>query len=400
MQTALLQEKLDVTDKTRANIFTWRGQFTPQLIEYLLSHYSKAGDVVVDPFAGSGTVLLESIKRDVSCFGFEINPAAYAMSKFYSAANLEQKARLEILNSLERKVNKLIKPHRDLPISVSGETFRESHKNLTEFAAALFDELKDKIERVLALNMLFISEGHKTNNLGASIRASYNQIRKFALLLPFTNRPISAYLNDARTIHSRCPSRPNLIITSPPYINVFNYHQNHRAILEAIGWNMLNVAQSEFGANRKHRGNRFKTVIQYCLDMEQALYSFRQCLQENGLLVMIIGRESNVRGVPFYNGRMIKEIMQHTNGFVSVSDYERTFTNKFGAKIKEDIIVARKTAGTPPNAVGKDVAVRHLKKAIKFAATDIADDVTEAILNADSIAPSPLFTVREALAHA
>jgi DNA modification methylase len=400
MQTALLQEKLDVTKKTRANIFNWRGQFTPQLIEYLLDHYSKAGDVIADPFAGSGTVLLESIEKDVSCFGFEINPAAYAMSKFYSMSNLEQTIRAEILHSLKNKVEKLIQINCDLPIFGKGETYREQYKNLIEFTTALFAELKDKIEKVLALNMLFISEGHKTHNLGTSIHISLSQIKKFALSLPFTVRPISAHLGDARAIHLCCPSRPNLIITSPPYINVFNYHQNHRAILEAIGWNMLTVAQSEFGANRKNRGNRFKTVIQYCLDMEQSLYSFWQCLQENGLVVIVIGRESNVRSIPFYNGRMIKEIMQSMSGFEAVSDYERSFTNKFGAKIREDIIIARKTAELSRSSVGKDIAVEHLKRAVKSAAPNIKNDVLDAISNADSIIPSPLFTVREALQHA
>ena len=399
MQPALLQEKLDVTQKTRANIFNWRGQFTPQLIEYLLSHYSKSGDVIADPFAGSGTVLLESIGKDVSCFGFEINPAAYAMSKFYSVANLERSARTEILSCLESKVSRLIQSIGDLPVVSEGETYRDQYKSLIEFTSILFAELESKVEKILALNMLFICEGHKNYDLGSSIFASLSQIRKFALSLPFTTRPISAHLGDARIIHLRCPSQPNLIITSPPYINVFNYHQNHRAILEAIGWNMLTVAQSEFGANRKNRGNRFKTVIQYCLDMEQALCSFWQCLQENGLIVIVIGRESNVRNSPFYNGQIVKEIMQGVGSFRSISDYERTFTNKFGAKIKEDIIIARKIAQPPDKLVGRDIAIGHLQTALESAALDVKNDIVDAISTASSIIPSPLFTVKNALRH-
>lgn len=400
MQAVLLQEKLDVIQKTRANIFNWRGQFTPQLIEYLLSHYSKSGDVIADPFAGSGTVLLESIGQDVSCFGFEINPAAYAMSKFYSIANLGRGTRTEILDCLESKITRLIQPCSNLPVFSEGETYREQYKNLIELTGGLFTELESQIEKVLALNMLFISEGHKNYDIGASVLTSFNQIKKFALSLPFTTRPVSAHLADARTIHLRCPSQPSLIITSPPYINVFNYHQNHRAILEAIGWNMLSVAQSEFGANRKNRGNRFKTVIQYCLDMEQALCSFWKCLQENGLVVIVIGRESNVRSSPFYNGRIVKGIMRSMGGFESVSDYERTFTNKFGAKIKEDIIIARKIARAPDKVVGRDVAVEHLKTSLTSAALNVKNDIVDAISNAGSVIPSPLFTVKEALQHA
>ncbi|GAA6616259.1 DNA methyltransferase [Scytonema sp. NUACC26] len=54
------QESLDIVEKTRANLFTWRGQFSPQLIEVILNSYCLSNSVILDPFAGSGTVLLEA----------------------------------------------------------------------------------------------------------------------------------------------------------------------------------------------------------------------------------------------------------------------------------------------------------------------------------------------------
>src|SRR5690349_10552113 len=93
----LEQSKLDVRRKTRANLFNWRGQFTPELIEYLLSAHAASGDVLADPFAGSGTVLLESARRNLDCQGFEINPAAYTMSKFYGLCSLDRRSRSELL---------------------------------------------------------------------------------------------------------------------------------------------------------------------------------------------------------------------------------------------------------------------------------------------------------------
>lgn len=395
----LLQEKLDVTKKTRANLFNWRGQFTPELIEYLLCSYSKSGDVVADPFAGSGTVLLESARRNLSCSGFEINPAAYAMSKFYSVSNLEQTAREEILSCLEKKVSKLIKSSSTLPVFSASGTFREQYRNLLDFTRNLFPELENKIERVLALNMLFVCEGHRNHDLGSSVFASLSYIKKAALSLPFSVQPISASLCDARTIHLHSPVQPNLVITSPPYINVFNYHQNHRAILETIGWNMLTVAQSEFGSNRKNRGNRFRTVIQYCLDMEQALCSFWQCLRESGLIAIVVGRESNVRSSPFYNGQIVKEIMIALGCFESITDRERTFVNKFGASIKEDIIVSKKVPNLPNRSVGKLVSVKHLEAALNSASLEARKEIADAISNSDSVTPSPLFAAKKAFQH-
>ncbi|MEJ7616598.1 MAG: DNA methyltransferase [Pyrinomonadaceae bacterium] len=398
MQPVLLQEKLDVTRKTRANLFNWRGQFTPELIEYLLCCYSSSGDVVADPFSGSGTVLLESARKNLSCAGFEINPAAYAMSKFYSFSNLEQIKRKDILIGLERKVLKLIKPSSALPVVSASGTFRDQYKNLLDFTRDLFAELENKFEKILALNMLFMCERHRNYDLGSSVLASLDYIKKAALSLPLTDQLISAQLCDARTVHLH--SSPNLIITSPPYINVFNYHQNHRAILETIGWDMLAVAQSEFGSNRKNRGNRFRTVVQYCLDMEQALCSFWQCLQENGLIAIVVGRESNVRSSPFYNGQIVKEIINALGCFESVTDRERTFVNKFGASIKEDIIISKKVPSLPHRSVSKMVSVKHLEDALNLAPLEVRKDITDAISNIDSVDPSPLFTVQNAFQHA
>jgi DNA modification methylase len=70
----LNREKLDVKIKQRSNLFNWRGQFTPELVEYLLDEFSIRGDVILDPFSGSGTVLQEALKKDLSVYGFEINP--------------------------------------------------------------------------------------------------------------------------------------------------------------------------------------------------------------------------------------------------------------------------------------------------------------------------------------
>jgi hypothetical protein len=132
----LEQAKLDVSHKTRANLFNWRGQFTPELIEYLLDCYASSGAVVADPFAGSGTVLLESARRNLDAYGFEINPAAYTMSKFYCLCSLPRLSRAELLDCFERQLLGLVQPVYALPLFGEGETFREQHHNLVEFADA------------------------------------------------------------------------------------------------------------------------------------------------------------------------------------------------------------------------------------------------------------------------
>jgi len=51
--------KLNVVQKTRSHPFYWRGQFTPELVEYFLDIHADSNSLIADPFSGSGTVLLE-----------------------------------------------------------------------------------------------------------------------------------------------------------------------------------------------------------------------------------------------------------------------------------------------------------------------------------------------------
>lgn len=54
------QTNLNIVEKIRSNPFVWRGQFSPQLIEVLLKAYCLPNSIILDPFAGSGTVLIEA----------------------------------------------------------------------------------------------------------------------------------------------------------------------------------------------------------------------------------------------------------------------------------------------------------------------------------------------------
>lgn len=396
MPITLEQAKLDVINKSRSNIFNWRGQFTPQFVEYILHKFSSKGDVVLDPFCGSGTVLQESAMIGLCAVGLEINPAAHAMAKFYSLCNLSRNERQEIFDSLTAKINKAIMPYGNMPLlNVDRVLFRDRYRNLLGFGKQLLEQIKDKKEKLLALLILFYAEDSPKEDLPSAIYKAQNNLRDHLISLPYTKVSIQAELCDARLSHQCLHSKVNLIITSPPYINVFNYHQNYRAIIELLGFDILKVAESEMGSNRKNRGNRYKTVLQYCLDMELALQSFANCLSPDGHLIMIIGRESRVRGIPFYNSLIVKEIILSLKCFKLAGVNQRSFINRFGEKIFEDILVAERNHVLPQQGSGRDIAIEHLKKGLIQSEKDIKRDILEALAESKLVTPSPLFDRKE-----
>ncbi|MCX6380525.1 MAG: DNA methyltransferase [Armatimonadetes bacterium] len=398
MILSLVQSKLDVKRKTRDNLLNWRGQFTPDFVECLLEHYACPESIVVDPFEGSGTVLLECARKNIEAHGFEINPAACAMSKIYLFCRLDNSERDQVIEGFERNLFRLVQPISTLPF-YGDSNHSKSYSNLVDLTRDLLGVAKDELARVLALNLLFQCENQKSNDLAETVFTLWFRLKYSVQNLPYTHSPITSRLCDARLAHTQLAVQPTLIITSPPYINVFNYHQNHRAILEAAGWDMLKVAVSEFGANRKNRGNRFKTVIQYALDMEQALRGFWQMLCDGGRVILIVGRESNIRQLAILNGLIVEEILAEMGGFLLEGKHERCFLNRFGVAIVEDILVLRKAGAPCSQSVGRNIAVEHLKKGLNGLVNEVQKDVMNAISECEMVQSSPLFTPAEAFVN-
>ncbi len=386
------QNKLNVDDKKRSNPFSWRGQFTPELIEYLLDMHHKKGTIVADPFSGSGTVLLESIRKNIDAVGGEVNPAAYAMSKFIELSTRTFPERWDLCQELIRSIplpgSLMARPL----YSESEKDYRTAYSALIYFAQRAIDSHNNKQELVLLLNILFRMESMKKLNIGQAWSKAYKEVTDFLYSLPETGAHATAKLSDARLLYKYLPDKAGTIITSPPYINVFNYHQNHRIIMELLKFDILDVARSEFGSNRKNRGNRFLTVSQYCLDMAETLSSMQKASREDATIIMVVGRESNVRKTPFYNGDIVCDIALTSKLFELNHRTERTFKNKFGKNIVEDILVLKPfNSVDDTDSIAREVAAKHLKKASLTVSREVLSDLNNAIGRLDKVKPSPVF---------
>lgn len=383
------QHLLDIESRVRTNLFPWRGQFSPGLVEVFLSTYASAGDLVFDPFAGVGTTLMEAARQKLPCFGAELNPAAVAMAQTVMFISLHKKERKEYLDRVEALLDNAF--GHNLPLF--GKRSRDIQAVPAYLAQMARDSKLSQYETNIVTNLL-IRIADDTDCTSESVHRAFKQHAAIIENLPYSSNSYDVENTDARRL-TLADETVDFVITSPPYLNVFNYHQNNRPAMELLGWDLLHVARSEFGANRKHRGNRFLTVVQYCLDMREMLIELRRVMKKSGRAVFVVGRESCIRGVAFQNGSIVAALAE-LSGFVITSRQERKFKNKFGVLIYEDVLSFVPNGNKHASqSRAVSLAVEQLESRLAGdLKEDVGNDLRAAIDAAQGVQPSPLYTPR------
>ena len=401
MKKKLEQNKLDVVEKQRSNMFNWKGQFTPQFVEYMLSCYTDEDSVVADPFLGSGTVLYESTRRNLPCVGFEVNPSAYYMASFFEYALLNEKDRYELIQEVNEHIASVLNGYADdAMVYNKADDYRTAYSNLLEATSSLYALSSDRTKSFI-LNILFLCEKDKKKTLKGAVMANFEQMKENLLSLPYSTQGVKAHLGDARSVGSDYENSIDYILTSPPYINVFNYHQNYRGIIECFGYDVLSVANSEMGANRKHRSNRFKTVVQYAIDMGQTIHSCSKALKVGGRMSFVVGRLSTVRGTHFYNSQIIKEIVSEIPSLELESENLRQFTNRYGENIIEDILTIKKVGNETESksylSRFERIGYKQIECALEYADEAVKPDLNEILNGKRDIQMSPIYSHYETI---
>lgn len=392
--TEISQDKLNIEEKERSNLFPWKGQFSPQLVEVLLKTYGSKTSFILDPFMGSGTVLYESGFLGLRALGLEINPAACKIAQIYTLINLGQLDRNNILKSLEKRLNKIFQY--DLPL-FNYHSPTNSHQDCFPLLIDIYSRLSEGYEKLILESLITLLD--KKNNASiepARILHRWFQLRDKIKSLPYSSQIIDCANCDSRSI-PLASDQIDLVITSPPYINVFNYHQQYRSSMEAMGWNLLDIAKSEIGSNRKHRSNRFLTVIQYILDMNDVFHELRRVIKKKALIIFVVGRESKIKKTAFYNSAIIGKLATECCGFTLKKRQERVFKNRFGQNIYEDLLYfeVRDKETINNEELAFRIAEDTLIKAQNDAPEESLKDLDDALSKIKYVQKSPIYKIQD-----
>lgn len=83
----------------------YKGKFFPRLVHSLLNRYASKGSIIADPFAGSGTALLEASLLGYDSIGIDVDPTSVLISQHKTAlAFVDPSELLEVCMAMETAV--------------------------------------------------------------------------------------------------------------------------------------------------------------------------------------------------------------------------------------------------------------------------------------------------------
>ncbi len=230
------------------NLHSYPAMLTPSLVNRVFNELDSKVEVVLDPFVGSGTVLVESLKRNFSkVYGFDINPLALLISKV-KTTHIPEDLLISSQKNIEKRFLKYKKEKRFfkelLPNNLNIKYWFKSSivRDLTLLKKAINaqenKDVKDFFNIVLAETALRTS--YKRSNEFKMYRMSEEKLNKFKpnVLVEFIKKSDDSIkrLNEFHTIliskeppklciHSQDARNKSaiekesvdLVITSPPY---------------------------------------------------------------------------------------------------------------------------------------------------------------------------------------
>jgi DNA modification methylase len=278
------------TTKHIHRLHPYRGKFIPQLAEFFLKKNFKTGDIILDPFCGSGTTLVQASEMGIHAVGVDVSEFAVFMTN----VKLGTYDRKDMINEIKKITEKLnfVNSVGDDPRVVP------TNKNNKKEIQYIFNEIK-KIENqntkkflalILSRVMNVKSENHPDINFwwkkysidSLNRMIEFQQFKTDSYQLGITGD--SRNIDLLKEVENRNKNFAKLIqtqkikgiVTSPPYVGVIDYHEEHANSYDLFGFKRHDeneIGPKYKGENKLARDEYSRGIVDVLLNLKKYLAS-------------------------------------------------------------------------------------------------------------------------------
>ena len=289
------------------------GKFVPQLVEALLDRYVPAGGRVLDPFAGSGTTLVQALEQGYDATGVDIASFNCLLMRVKTRPYNLDALRRDLLWAHERA--EAFRPAGEIPAD-AGSFVREW------FGADATEELlhfRSLVEQVGSTDVLRVVLAraarsarrtthfdldfprapqtgeywcHKHRRTCAPVESARRFLLRYTLdtldrieTFAAVRRPArcaEVIHGDGRSVDLGGPF--DGVVTSPPYPGLIDYHEQHRYAYELL--DLDERRDAELG--RPACGTGRAAIDEYCEGIAAVLENVRRALQPEAKVCIVV----------------------------------------------------------------------------------------------------------------
>jgi len=374
------------TKESNHGFHTYPAMMIPQIARRLIETYGKNSEVILDPFMGSGTAILEAMlnKNFKKAYGIDINPLALLISKVKTTA-INSEILKEEYEKLIKKCNndkigvnfkrkEIKKPNffniefwfkpqviNDLAI-IKSNINKIEDKDVKDFFLVIFSEIvrrvsntRNKEYKLYRMNDKMLKK-HNPDTFKEFEIKSLKNISNMEDFFKNYNKEckVNILAEDTRNLTSIPSNSIDLIVTSPPYGDsktTVAYGQFSRLGLQWLDYNqkeVLNIDKISLGGIPSKElendlvsptlkitlnqiseidSKRAKDVLSFYVDFNKCVKELHRVTKKGAFICFVVGNRT-VKGIQIPTDDIIVELFKEKNHYIHHNTFIRNIPHK------------------------------------------------------------------------
>jgi DNA modification methylase len=313
----------DRSDSPFSDLHFHPGRFVPQIPAAIIGFATNPGEIVLDPFCGAGTTLIEAQRLNRFAIGIDLNPVSCLQSRAklvpFSADQISDLLRQALQRFFAFRLVPRNKSTDEPPIPPSVQLAKWFHPQTGVELSRIWSFLALEHDPILSDMLLFCFSAILMPSASETRSWGYicDNVRPLTYRYVDANKAFAAKIVELENAYARRDSRQptttftqyidakvlagdalahlmdlesnsiDLVVTSPPYSGVIDYIKSQRLTLEWLSENVEPLRALEIGARSKR--HRIRSEIQYVEQMGNLLTQLHRVLKPKKSMVLVIG---------------------------------------------------------------------------------------------------------------